>query len=409
MNMGKICVKVLITCLFLIGINSGVSFAETPTPTPADVTPTPDNSAVVGDLNSKIRDLEAKVSSLQSQERSLSSQISVMDNQIKLTEYRIDYTKSQISQLSDDISTASNKINHLEGSLTEITKTLLGRISVTYQLSTIQPLQLLLSSHNFSDFVARTSYIRIVQANDKKLMYNTIQAKNDYSNQKQIFEDKKQQVLSLQTQLEDYTKQLDQEKSGKERLLSETQGSEANYQRLLTQARAQLAGFSTFTSSQGGASILPPQPSPDGWYFNQRDERWGNRSIGVSGEPVWKYGCLLTSMAMLLKQRGESVTPADIAGNTSYYFSNTAYMSIPWGGGKFTSIWSRDIGAIDAKLAAGKPVIVGLNAGQYGTHFIVLKSGSNGSYMMNDPWYGPDLAFTSHYSQSQIFQYGFLN
>ncbi len=211
--------------------------AQTTTPT---VTPTPDNGAQVSDLSNKIKDLEAKVSDLQSQEKSLSSQISVMDNQIKLTEYRIDDTKEQITELTHDIESATERISHLEGSLTNITKTLLNRISATYQLGSVQPLQLLLSSQNFTDFIAKTNYIRIVQAHDKEMMYNTVQAKNDYANQKNIFEDKKKKVLSLQTQLESYTEELDSEKVEKQRLLSETEGSEANYQRILSQTRAQL-------------------------------------------------------------------------------------------------------------------------------------------------------------------------
>jgi hypothetical protein len=176
----------------------------------------------------------------------------------------------------------------------------------------------------------------------------------------------------------------------------------------LKEAQRQLAGFSSFTTSQGGASILPAQPSPDGWYYNQRDERWGNNGMGISGEPMWKYGCLATSMAMVMKQRGEDVTPATIAANSNYFFSDTAYMLIPWAG-RFKSIWQNDQGAIDGLLSQGKPVIVGLYAGAYGTHFVVLKSGSGGNYIMNDPWYGPDIPFTNQYNTGQIFQYGYLN
>jgi hypothetical protein len=110
---------------------------------------------------------------------------------------------------------------------------------------------------------------------------------------------------------------------------------------------------------------------------------------------------------MVLKQKGENISPAEVAANSSYYFSNTASMALPWAGGRFTSVWSGNTGEIDSRLSSG-PVIVGLNAGAYGTHFIVLKGGSGGNYTMNDPWYGPDLAFSSHYSTGQIFQYGYL-
>jgi hypothetical protein len=83
-------------------------------------------------------------------------------------------------------------------------------------------------------------------------------------------------------------------------------------------------------------------------------------------------------------------------------------MLIPWAGGRFNSIWSADLGSIDSQLSSGKPVIVGLKSGPFGTHFVVLKSGSNGDYIMHDPWNGPDLKFSDYYSTGQIFQYGYL-
>lgn len=394
--MKKICLIIalgIFLSIFTVKIN-----AQTSTPPPAQVS----------DLQNKINDLQSKISDLQGQKRTLSSQIGVMDNQIDLTELKISATERQISELTLDIDTASKKIVTLDKSLDNLTKVMLNRIKATYMIGSGSEFQMLASSGNISDFVKRANYLRQAQASDKRLIYDTVQAKNDYSNQKVIFQDKKTETEQLQDELTNYQVQLENEKKAKDSLLAQTQGSEANYQRLLSDAQAQLAGFSRFTTAQGGATILPAQDSPDGWYFNQRDERWGNNQMGTSGEPMWKYGCLATSMAMVLKQRGEGVTPANIAANSGNFFSNTAYMLIPWGG-RFTSVWQANLGAIDSLLASGKPVIVGLNAGAYGTHFIVLKSGSNGNYIMNDPWYGANLEFTSHYSTGQIFQYGYLN
>jgi hypothetical protein len=60
--------------------------------------------------------------------------------------------------------------------------------------------------------------------------------------------------------------------------------------------------------------------------------------------------------------------------------------------------------AIDATLATGNPVIVGINA-YGGTHFVVLVSGSNGNYLMKDPYIvdGNNISFTANYSLKNIF------
>lgn len=230
-----------------------VTPTSTPPPTTTTLTPTPTSgtSEKARDLQKQIEELENKVNELQKQAKTLSSQISVMDNQIKLTQYRIAYTQQQINELTSDITTVAEKITNLEGSLNSITKTLLARIAATYQLGSIQPLQLLLSSTSFSDFITRTNYIRIVQAHDKKIIYNTYQARKDYENQKQIFEDKKKQVLSLQIQLETYTKQLDDEKNAKQSLLKATQNDERKYQDLLAKARAEYLAIQGIVSGNG--------------------------------------------------------------------------------------------------------------------------------------------------------------
>lgn len=381
--------------IFLLGLFKNLVFAQA----------TDECQSMSG--QSKVDCYQRKLDQAKNLANTYSSQIAIMDSQIKLTEARIEANEREILDLTLDIDTAVKKIDKLQGSLEKIADVLLNRIVATYKAGSVQPLEMFLSSADASNLLERLNYFRIVQKHDRALIRDVQQAKNDYANQKDIFEAKKKKIEKLKVQLETYNNQLSQEKQNKQNLLTQTRGSETIYQQLLAQAKEQLAGFARFVTSQGGPSILPAQPSPDGWYYNQRDERWGNNGIGNSGEPVWKYGCLLSSVAMVFKQQGENVTPADIAGNSSYFFQ--AYMLIPWAGGKFTSIWSSNLSEIDAKLAAGKSVIVGLNAGQYGTHFVVFKSGSEGSYVVNDPWYGPNIEFNSHYVASQIFQYGYLN
>lgn len=383
-------------------------YAQTETPTP---TSDQASEEKLIKLQNEIKELQTKISQSQTQQKTLSSQINVMDNQIRLTQLRINSTKQEIATITQDIKTTIKKISTLEASLTNLTKILVNRIVVTYQIGSIRPLEVLLSSSDASDFFTRANYLRIIQAHDKQLIYETQQAKNDYANQKDIFEVKKTKVESLQKQLESYNTQLDQEKNNKQSLLAVTKNDEERYQKLLQEAQSQIQAFKSFSLSKtgGSSSILPPQASPDGWYYNQRDERWGRNRMGASYEQVWNVGCLITSVAMVMKKHGQNVTPAEVAGNTSYFFSDTAYILLPWAGGKFSSVWGLNQSVIDNKLSSGEPVIVGVRAGVYGQHFIVLKSGSSGNYIMNDPWYGPDLKFTDYYSTGQIFQYGYYN
>ena len=389
--------------LFSFIFSKGTVYSQTATPSP-----TPDNSQTITDLQNKINDLQNKISDLQGQEKTLSSQIAVMDSQIKLTEYRIEATQEQITSLTLDIDTATKKVSGLEQSLTGLVNVLANRIVATYEVGTVQPFQILLTSGNASDFFKRLNYLKIAQAHDKQLIYDTEQAKVDYANQKTIFEEEKKKVVALEAQLQAYTDQLNQEKSAKQDLLNQTQGSEANYQSLLAQAKAQLSGFSRFVTSQGGASILSGQTSCDGWgcYYNQRDSQWGNMLINnQSGYSMAGYGCLITSIAMIASHMGHTdILPSDIAQSGDSNFAVGTAMLKYSISVKGVNISRSGVSSIDSALQGG-PVIVGIYA-YGGTHFVVLKSGSGGSYVMNDPYIagGHDISFTDHYSLSSIFE-----
>lgn len=384
----------LLIIIFLI-LPPAYALAQNPTP-----------NQVEQDVLNQIHDLENKINNLQGQERTLSSQISYMDDQMKVTALKIDVTKKQITSLEENIKTTADKISKLENSLDNLGIILLERIDATYRTGKMQPLQLFMSSHNLSDFVMKAAYLRIVQDHDKELMVQVQMSKVNFNEQKQALEDKQKQLQKLQVQLESYTKQLAQEEESKKRLLAETQGNEGNYQSLLAAAKAQLAGFSSFVESQGGASILSNQTSCNDWgcYYNQRDSQWGNTSLNHTQYTLASDGCLVTSMAMVITHYGHKTTPLDINSNpsnfASYYLAYLLYTISANG------ITAQRIGVtIDSMLSQNNPVIVGVHA-YGGTHFVVLVSGSGGNYKMYDPYIenGHDISFSDHYSLGSVFE-----
>lgn len=245
-----------LSLIFLVCLVSIVGTIHAQTPT---VTPTPTVSEdKKKSKEEEIRQLEQKVADLRGQAKTLSNQIAAIDSQIKLTQLRISATEQQIDELSADIDTAGKKVSKLETSLTDITKVLAKRIVATYQTSTIPPVQVLLTSGSVSDFLDKANYLKLVQAHDKELVYATEQAKQDYANQKDILEGKKQKVEELKEQLVGYTQQIESEKASKNQLLRVTQNDEAKYQQLLAQARAEYAAIQGIVSGNGSEQNMGP-------------------------------------------------------------------------------------------------------------------------------------------------------
>jgi len=407
---------ILLCGLFFTG--TPAIYAQTATPTETSIptpstseTPTPtDSSQSKQDLQNQINDLEGKVSNLQSQAQTLSSQIDVMNNTITLTQDRIQATEQQIAGLKHDIAVSNTEISKLNSSVDGLTKSLLAQIVATYENGNLQDVTLLATANKLNSYVTQQSYLKIVQEHNKKLLYDLDTAKNDYATQKQYFANKQTQMEALQTQLQGYTDQLATQKADKQTLLTQTQGSEANYERILAQTKAQLASFSGFVSSQGGDSLLSGQTVCDSWgcYYNQRDSQWGGNALNGTGYSLASSGCLITSMAMVYTHYGHrDVTPQSINSVSSNFSGIPAALlrtSISANG-----ISSQRVGAsIDSVLSGGDPVIVGISydGGPYPDHFVVLISGSGGNYVMNDPYTanGNEIPFTSKYSLGSIVE-----
>ena len=357
------------------------------------------------DLKKKISQLEEQIHQSRQQQASLSTQLRYLSSQITLTQLRVQQTKDEIHLLRDQISELGGKISSLDGSLNQITAVFLTRVVSDYKLRRINPLETFFSSLNFANFLTVSKYYQVLQNNDRRLMFSLEETRLNYDMQKKEKKEKQNELARLEKQLANQQKLLAERKASKERLLAITRNDEKRYQALLAVAIRQLNALKSFAEHQGGEDILPAQPSPDGWYYNQRDERWGRQFIGASDMRVWEVGCLLTNVAMVFSKYGFRRTPADIASNVAYFFSNTAYMLWPWPSPPGYHLVSRgaDFSFIDQELAAGRPVIVHLNIGTADGHFVVLKQKlSGGDYLINDPWYSANMKLSQHYSRYQI-------
>jgi peptidoglycan hydrolase CwlO-like protein len=428
-NMGLVMKKIgiivtfLLVILFSSSFGRNIVYSDTPSPSPSD-SPSPSPSSNPSSATSSTPDcanhnppisvadcpafMLDKVNSLSGQANTMQKKIDVMKSQISLTEARIEATQEQITSLILDIDTATKKISGLQASLNSLVGVLANRIVATYEVGTIQPFQILLTSDNASDFFKRLNYLKIAQVHDKQLVYDTQQAKVDYANQKVIFEEEKKKVVALQAQLQTYTDQLNQQKQAQQDLLAQVQEDKAAAEAEYSRALAELAGFSRFVTNQGGASILSGQTSCDGWgcYYNQRDSQWGNMLINnQSGYSMAGYGCLITSIAMVASHMGHTdILPSDISQSGDSNFAVGTAMLKYSISVKGVNISRSGTSPLDSGLQSG-PVIVGIYA-YGGTHFVVLKSGSAGNYVMNDPFIagGHVISFTDHYSLNSIFE-----
>jgi peptidoglycan hydrolase CwlO-like protein len=389
----------LLVCIAFLSLSRAV-FAQQQCPDPNSV------CASVSDPTQRYNCFQNASSACTSITNQNTSYVNKLKNQIQLTSYRIESMKAIIQKLSGEISDLDNEVQRLEDVLTQRSELILHRIPESYKRASGAQFGMLFLSRDFSDFVLRVKYISTVQDQDAQLLLQLKATQNNFSERKSLREDKKKQQETAQQQLEVETQHLASQKSELDAVIANNLSDQAQLNKLTAEAQAQISAFRTFVTNLGGAGILSGQTYCDGWgcYYNQRDSQWGNKSLGGSNLSVAEYGCLVTSVAMVATHYGHrDITPASIAGNSAAFFipnANTAYLwkSINVNGVTISRGWAN----IDSELSAGRPVIVGIGYGP--SHFIVLKSGAGGNYIMNDPFLenGHDVPFSSKYSYSSI-------
>lgn len=137
----------------------------------------------------------------------------------------------------------------------------------------------------------------------------------------------------------------------------------------------------------------------------QNDEQWKSTPLGNSSETIGSWGCLLTSVSMMLNGIGYNETPVTVndkmkaAGGFQealfipsvlpYVWANCVYK-----GTQPCETTPAPIADIDAAVAAGKPVILQVDWNkQVGlqTHFVLVKEKKGEDYSIYDPYkYGGD-------------------
>lgn len=137
----------------------------------------------------------------------------------------------------------------------------------------------------------------------------------------------------------------------------------------------------------------------------QNDERWKNAKLGNSSETIGGWGCLLTSVTMMLNGIGYNETPETVnekmkkAGGFQGAFFIPSVLPYVWSNCVYRDMQPCEnlpapIAQIDAAVAAGKPVILQVDWNKQAgiqTHFVLIKEKKGNDYVIYDPYkYGGD-------------------
>ncbi|MEI8067697.1 MAG: hypothetical protein WCG91_01955 [Candidatus Shapirobacteria bacterium] len=365
----------------------------------------------VDSLSAKIAEYSTKLTELSKSKNTLANQIKIIDSNVELTQLKITQTETSIKTLDEEINNLSGKIGQLDIYLNQLSSAYIVQVSQNYKLQKRIPSFALFFTSRFNNFLNEYKYLATVQKNNQENLVTIETTRTTYDIQKTEKSKKQAEMEALKKTLASQQISLDKQKKSKNILLEATKNDERNYQQLLSQARAQLNGLRNFSSSAGGGSCLSASPGrgSDGNFYSQRDPSWCHQVIGISNDSqdtIGSIGCYISSLSMVFKKAGSGMNPSSYASNPDNFGSiPSSYMlvrnppSIPSGYSFRQTSYSTN--TVDNELKSGRYVIAELSAFA-GTHFVVIISGSGGSYKIHDPWYGPDMSLNDHYGTSLI-------
>jgi murein DD-endopeptidase MepM/ murein hydrolase activator NlpD len=230
-NKKNICAKFLISLLTLglITVPFGVS-ADTASDLAAKKAA---KQQELEQLKQQIKDYQSQIQQKRSQGASLSNEISLYDTEIRSTELKVQATQTNIDNTQLQIDETKNAIQ-LKNTQIEQEKILLSELMVTLQqYDNTSTIQVGLGSDNFSDFMDQVQYTESVQSKVFSLLQQIKEVKAKLQQDQLDLETSLEQLNQLGDQLGATQQLLDNQKSSKVQLLTQTRGQESRYKKLL--------------------------------------------------------------------------------------------------------------------------------------------------------------------------------
>lgn len=205
-----------------------------------------------GALRDYIKDCQAKIADNQGQQKTLAAAIAYFDNQIALTTAEIARIEAQLATLEIEIQDLEVKIDSIDYSLTDLTKTFISRVQSAYKKRlTTSPVTTLFATEGVGQLLRQLKYLESSRSHDQALMLELESERLTFDEQKTLKEAKQQEIIKVQTELRVKQSALAAQKAAKNSLLLETKNSEARFQSLLAQARAEFEAIQNILAGQG--------------------------------------------------------------------------------------------------------------------------------------------------------------
>ncbi|MCX6792901.1 MAG: peptidoglycan DD-metalloendopeptidase family protein [Candidatus Falkowbacteria bacterium] len=209
------------------------------------------SSKEINDLNSSIEQKKKQLDEIkdkqeqykkviaekQAEQATLKNQLAIVDNRLAESQLNLDQVKVDIETTNLEIQKNDLEINETDKSIKANKSHLSSAIRLLSQEGDRSQLEVLLLNNYLTDYISQVKYLEDINGKITNGLSDLKTSKDELAESKIKLEAGKEKLRQLRSQLEEQSVQLASEKDSKAYILDETKSSEAEYQRLLAQAK----------------------------------------------------------------------------------------------------------------------------------------------------------------------------
>ncbi len=393
------------TLIAMVGVVCVVSYSKAESIENIEDTADSETQEKLEELDEKAQKYREIIEVKQKQQQSLNNQISLMNANIYAVETEIETSKRKIDEFNSQISRKQVEIRDKEEAILSQKKLLGDLLKIFYEYQQQNVLASFLSNETWEPFMSEKDKLAQTGSKIREMLGSVKALKQKLEEEKIELEKNRGELTDLHLDLSEKGSYLENSKNQKSVLLSQTQGEEAKYQKLLEKIEAQkleLLNIDELYATSGLSADSFDKPDDKyyaslSWFYSQRDPKWANVKIGNSKSLLKDYGCAVSAVAMAFTYQGSSITPKSLAEKDQYFQWDLIAWPQSWKDIDLSSNGSRhgnlSWSVIDREIGNKNPVIVyiGKSGGKGGHYVVIHHKDKKGKYVVHDPYFGPNI------------------
>lgn len=184
------------------------------------------------DIRQKLQECRKEKVKLEGREASLLEKLEQTDKELNLTRRLVSKLKKKQKLTEKEIEAKEERIGDVAGRLEGRKEVLRRRLVAIYKRGKLHPIEVLLSSHSFTDGFRRMKYLALIARQDRRVCGQILALKQELETEKKGLDVKLGELKKVRKEKESEEKNIEKERRGKKELLTEVRDKKEEQEKI---------------------------------------------------------------------------------------------------------------------------------------------------------------------------------